>query len=153
MVLEPSFLVADEPVSMLDVSIRAGILNLLKSLSLHKSLTLLFISHDLASMRYICDRIAIMYLGKIIEIGAIQAILDHPCHPYTQALISAVPISNPTVKRKRVDLQGEIPDPIDLPRGCRFRPRCRKMLACCLEREPDLKPIGDNHSVSCHRYL
>ena len=153
MVLKPRFIVADEPVSMLDVSIRAGILKLLKSLSQNRGLTILYISHDLSSMGYICDRIAIMYLGKIVEVGPPQAILDRPSHPYTQALISAVPVSNPSIKRKRVNLPGEIPNPIDLPQGCRFRPRCKKMMDCCLESEPGLTEIGEFHSVSCHLYL
>lgn len=150
MILNPEFIVADEPVSMLDVSIRAGILNLLRSLSRTKGLSLLFISHDLSSMRYICDRIAVMYLGKIVETGSPHAILDYPVHPYTQALVSAIPISNPMIKRKRVSLEGEVPDPIDLPKGCRFGPRCKKRAACCLESEPSQRTVGDSHWVSCH---
>lgn len=153
MILNPKFIVADEPVSMLDVSIQAGILNLLKSLSRTKDLSMLYISHDLSSMRYISDRIAIMYLGKIVEIGTTKDILDRPCHPYTQALISAVPIPDPMVRRQRIDLPGDIPDPIDLPKGCRFRPRCKKVMDCCLDSEPNLKETGIQHSVSCYLYL
>jgi oligopeptide/dipeptide ABC transporter ATP-binding protein len=153
MVLQPEFVVADEPVSMLDVSIRAGILNLLRSLSRTKGLTVLYVSHDLSSMRYICNRVAVMYLGRIVEIGPMDSVLGQPHHPYTQALISAVPISDPAIRRRRVELQGEIPDPIDLPLGCRFRARCRKTMDCCLEKEPDFKEIGPRHSVSCHLYL
>ena len=123
-VLDPRFLVADEPVSMLDVSIRAGILELLKRLKEEKNVTVLFISHDLATIGYLTDRTAIMYMGQIVEEGPTLEILRNPLHPYSQALISAVPSPNPDVKRREVKAKGTIPDPIDLPSGCRFNPRC-----------------------------
>lgn len=150
-VLQPQFIVADEPVSMLDVSIRAGILNLLRSLKEHMGLTMLYITHDLSTLRYICNRTAIMYLGRIAEIGTTEAVIDHAHHPYTQALIAAVPRTDPDVRRQVVRIKGEIPDPIDLPRGCRFRPRCNRAFDACFE-EPELKPVAPQHHVACHLY-
>ena len=149
-VLNPGFIVADEPVSMLDVSIRAGILNLLKSLNESIGLSILYISHDLSTIRYICHRTAIMYLGRIVEIGPTENIINTPSHPYTQALISAVPITNPDYSRTKTHLAGEIPNPIDLPDGCRFLPRCKKATKQCKELEPDLLEIKKGHYVACH---
>ena len=125
-VLDPRFVIADEPVSMLDVSIRAGILNLLKSFIDAMGLSILYISHDLSTIRYMCPRTAIMYVGRIVEIGATDEIVNHPRHPYTEALISAVPLPNPNYRRQRISLPGELPNPIDLPKGCRFGPRCKR---------------------------
>lgn len=123
-VLEPKFLVADEPVSMLDVSIRAGILNLLRRLRKEMGLSMLYVSHDLSTIKYLCDRIAVMYLGKIVEIGPVEDVVHHPQHPYTKALLSAVPVPDPDYDRKRIDVDEEVADQINLPPGCRFEPRC-----------------------------
>jgi peptide/nickel transport system ATP-binding protein len=150
-VLQPQFIVADEPVSMLDVSIRAGILNLLRSLKEQMGLTMLYITHDLSTLRYICTRTAIMYLGRIAEIGPTEAVIDQAHHPYTQALIAAVPRTDPDVRRPAVRIEGEIPDPIDLPHGCRFRPRCNRAFDACFE-EPELQEVAPGHHVACHLY-
>ena len=130
-VLEPKLLVADEPVSMLDVSIRAGILNLLRRFRSEMGMSILYISHDLATIRYICDRTAILYLGRIAEIGPTEAVIETPRHPYTELLLSAVPDPDPDSRRQKVDARGEIPDPVDLPNGCRFHGRCRYAMAHC----------------------
>lgn len=123
-VLNPKFLVADEPVSMLDVSIRAGILNLLKRLRDEMGLSMLYVSHDLSTIKYLCDRIAVMYLGKIVEIGPVDQVIHQPQHPYTKALLSAVPVPDPDYTRKRIEVDEEVADQINLPPGCRFEPRC-----------------------------
>lgn len=149
-VLDPEFVVADEPVSMLDVSIRAGILNLLKSFIDTMGLSILYISHDLSTIRYMCSRTAIMYMGRIVEMGATREIVSHPRHPYTEALISAVPLSNPNYRRQRVSLSGELPNPVDLPKGCRFRPRCKRLMDDCQDEEPGLKEISPGHYVACY---
>jgi peptide/nickel transport system ATP-binding protein len=150
-VLQPRFIVADEPVSMLDVSIRAGVLNLLRRLKEQMGLTMLYITHDLSTLRYICNRTAIMYLGRIAEIGPTEEVIDNARHPYTQALIAAVPRTDPDTHRQAVRIEGEIPDPIDLPRGCRFRPRCNRAFDTCFE-EPELKEVAPGHYVACHLY-
>jgi peptide/nickel transport system ATP-binding protein len=149
-VLDPRFVVADEPVSMLDVSIRAGVLNLLKSFNKSTGLSLLYISHDLSTIRYMCQRTAIMYLGKIVEIGPTEEIINNPKHPYTSALISAVPLTDPQLDRQRIHLPGELPNPVDLPEGCRFRPRCKKMMDCCKQEEPRLQEQAPDHYVACY---
>ncbi len=149
-ILNPSFIVADEPTSMLDVSMRASILKLLAKLRETMDLTILFISHDMSTIRYLCSRTAIMYLGKIMEIGPTNEIIDRPRHPYARALISAVPILDPKQNRPRVKLKGEIPSPIDLPPGCRFSPRCPLSQRQCVEHEPELVETGPGHLVSCH---
>ncbi|WNF37221.1 ABC transporter ATP-binding protein [Bacillaceae bacterium IKA-2] len=123
-VIDPKFLVADEPVSMLDVSIRAGVLNLLRRLRKDMGLSMLYISHDLSTIKYLCDRIAVMYLGKIVEIGPVDEVIHHPQHPYTKALLSAVPVPDPDYDRKRIDIDEQVADQINLPPGCRFEPRC-----------------------------
>ena len=140
-VLEPDFIVADEPVSMLDVSVRAGILNLLKNLRDEMGASILYISHDLATIRYICDRTAILYLGRVMEIGETEEVISNPCHPYTRMLLRAVPIPDPDRGRERVDPRGEIPDPIDLPNGCRFHPRCEFATPECGFEGRDVKKI------------
>lgn len=127
-VLEPSFLVADEPASMLDVSIRASVLDLLDGLRESMGLSILYISHDLSLLKHMCDRLAIMYLGHIVEIGDANDVIDDPKHPYTQAMVSSTPIIDPHVDRKPIKLEGEVPDPIDVPTGCRFHPRCPKLI-------------------------
>jgi len=150
LILHPQFMVADEPVSMLDVSIRAEILNLLLKLRKDLGLTYLFITHDLAVATYIADRIAIMYLGKVVEIGPAHDVAFSPEHPYTRALISAVPSGDPTVKRRVESLKGEPPSPINVPPGCRFHPRCPYAQEICVREVPDDRDMGDGHYVACH---
>lgn len=150
LVSEPEIVVADEPVSMLDASIEAGIMNLMLNLKERLNLTYLFITHDLAVGRYMCDELAIMYLGKIVELGPTEEIIQHPLHPYTKALLSAVPVPDPTRERERIGLSGEMPSPSHPPRGCRFHTRCPKALPECREREPELKEINKDHFVACH---
>ena len=150
MILKPDFIVADEPISMIDVSLRARILELMIQLKEELNLTYLFITHDLAVAKYISDRIAIMYLGKIVEMGSKEAIFSDPKHPYTEALLSAIPIPNPRVKRKRVELKGEVPSPINPPPGCIFHTRCPLAMDICRREEPELVEIEDGHLVSCH---
>ena len=150
--VRPKFIVCDEPVSALDVSIQAQVIKLLEKLKGDLNLTYLFIAHDLSVVRYISDRVAVMYLGKIVEITRSDELYDNPLHPYTQALLSAVPIPNPTVdsQRKRILLTGDVPSPVNPPVGCHFNPRCRLAQGVCKEKEPDLKDIGAEHWVSCH---
>jgi oligopeptide/dipeptide ABC transporter ATP-binding protein len=152
LVLGPDLLVADEPVSMLDVSIRAEILNLLRQLRDEHGITILYITHDLATAAYFTDRIAVMYLGKIVEIGPSKRVLGNPRHPYTQALLSVVPVPNPRLRRKRIILTGETPNPIDLPSGCRFHPRCPIAAEQCSQIEPLLESVSADHQVSCLKW-
>jgi len=149
LVLQPRLLVADEPVSMLDVSIRADILNLLRGLRDEHGITVLYITHDLATAAFFTDRIAVMYLGKIVEIGPTATVLHNPQHPYTQALLSVIPVPNPRRRRKRVILEGETPNPIDLPSGCRFHPRCPRAFDQCARTEPALMSVDPGHEVAC----
>jgi oligopeptide/dipeptide ABC transporter ATP-binding protein len=151
LVLEPYLLVADEPVSMLDVSIRAEILNLLRALRTERQITILYTTHDLATAGFFTDRMAVMYLGRIVEIGPTHQVLTEPQHPYTRSLLSVVPVPNPRRRRQRVILQGEIPNPIDIPRGCRFHPRCPEVLPECLEVDPQLQQAGKAHAAACIR--
>ena len=151
--LEPEFIVADEPVSMLDVSTRAEILSLMTGLRDKYNVAFLYITHDLALARYICDSIAIMYLGKIVEMGSTDAALGKPLHPYTKALIAAVPIPDPTSRRVEVVLKGEIPSPVNPPSGCRFHTRCPVMMGeICRKERPRLVEIEKGHYVACHLY-
>ena len=150
--VEPRFLVADEPVSMLDVSIRAGILNLLKHFADKMRMAVLYISHDLSTMRHVCSEIAVMYLGRIVEQGPADAILESPRHPYAQALVAAVPVMGGRRSRKRVELAGAIPNAADIPSGFRFHPRCPKAFAKCCESDPQLKPVAEGRLVACHLY-
>jgi peptide/nickel transport system ATP-binding protein len=152
LVLNPQMLVADEPVSMLDVSIRAGVLNLLKQLRDENNISILYITHDLATTSFITDQLAVMYLGKIVEIGPTTQVLGNPCHPYTKALISVIPTPNPRRRKERVILQGEIPNPIDIPSGCRFHPRCPSVFADCQTIEPDFRSVSNDHRVCCLLY-
>jgi oligopeptide/dipeptide ABC transporter ATP-binding protein len=149
LVLEPNVLIADEPVSMLDVSIRAEILNLLLELRNQRGISIVMITHDLGTVGYIADRIAVMYLGRIVEIGPALAVLQNPQHPYTKALLSVVPVPNPRQKRERIILQGETPNPIDLPSGCRFHPRCPSVQPRCQNIDPQLRLVPAGHEVAC----
>ena len=151
-IMEPEFIVADEPVSMIDVSLRTTLIDLMLNLRKELELTYLFITHDLAVAKYISDRIAIMYLGKIVEIGDRTELFSNPLHPYAQALLSAIPVPNPDRKRKRTELKGEIPSAIDIPPGCRFHPRCPKAFDKCPVDEPALTSVGRHHIVACHLY-
>lgn len=149
----PSLIVCDEPVSALDVSIQTQIITLLMRLRQELGLTYLFIAHDLSVVRYISDRVAVMYLGRIVEITNSDELYDNPLHPYTQALLSAVPIPDPVVdrQRKRVLLAGDVPSPVNPPSGCTFHPRCHQAIDICKEQSPEFRDIGSEHWVSCHR--
>ncbi|MBC7814339.1 MAG: ABC transporter ATP-binding protein, partial [Burkholderiales bacterium] len=151
LILNPKLLVADEPVSMLDVSIRAEILNLLRQLRDERGISILYITHDLATAGYFTDRIAVMYLGRIVEIGPTAEVLTNPQHPYTRALLSVVPVPNPRRRRKREILHGEIPNPINLPSGCRFHPRCPDVIEACATIDPTLLPANGSahHCAAC----
>jgi oligopeptide transport system ATP-binding protein len=151
--VEPKLIIADEPVSALDVSIQAQIINLLASIRREMNLTLIFISHDLSVVKHISDRIAVMYLGKIVELGRPDQVLANPLHPYTKALISAVPIPDPNreSRRKRIVLPGDPPSPMNPPVGCRFHPRCPYMIEACKEQVPPLVDWGENHFAACIR--
>lgn len=150
--VEPKFIVCDEPISALDVSIQAQIINLMQDLQSRLSLTYLFIAHDLHVMRHIASRIAVMYLGNIIEIGDAKTICDAPAHPYSQALLSAVPVPDPKRKSKRILLSGEVPSPLNPPSGCKFHPRCPKALKKCKEVMPTPVSINQGHQVACHLF-
>lgn len=152
LIVGPKFVVADEPVSMLDISIRAEILNLILHLKEKFDLTILLITHDLALARHVCDRLAIMYLGKIVEIGPVEKVINEPLHPYTEALLLAVPDPDPSAGRSRVAIKGEVPNPINPPSGCRFHTRCPKVLEKCKKEEPHLVEITEQHYVACHLY-
>jgi oligopeptide/dipeptide ABC transporter ATP-binding protein len=149
LVLEPELLIADEPVSMLDVSIRAEILNLLLKIRDDRNITILYTTHDLATAAYFTDRMAVMYLGRIVEIGPTRQVIEDPQHPYTQSLISVIPAPNPLRRRQRVILKGEVPNPIDIPSGCRFHPRCPVAIAECKEIDPDNVQVSPDHSAAC----
>ena len=148
--VNPEIIVADEPVSALDVSIRAQIMNLMQDLQEAFGLTYLVIAHDLSVIRHICDRVGVMYLGKLVEVAHVDALYNDTQHPYSEALMSAVPIPDPTVKRERIILEGDVPTPINPPAGCRFHPRCRYAKAICKTEEPALQDIGEEHFVACH---
>lgn len=148
--IQPKFIIADEPVSALDVSIQAQILNLLVDLQTEFSLTYLFISHDLSVVRHISDRIAVMYLGRIVELADNNLFYSHPLHPYSRALISAAPLGDPAAEKKRIILKGDVPSPIDPPSGCAFNPRCWNKKEICSKTIPSLTEIEEGHWVSCH---
>jgi len=149
-ILRPEFIVADEPVSMIDVSIRTTIIDLMLDLREKLGLTYLFITHDLAVAKYISDRIAIMYLGKIVELSEKTELFSNPLHPYTMALLSAIPLPNPERKRQTIELKGEVPSAIRIPSGCRFHPRCFAATEICSQQEPKLTLVGSDHFVACY---
>lgn len=152
LILNPEFIIADEPVSALDVSIQAQIINLLKQLKEDFNLTFLFISHDLSVIKYLSDRIAIMYLGEVVEIGRTEEIFQNPKHPYTKALLSSVPELNPQDEKERIHLQGELPSPENLPTGCKFHTRCPYVMDICKTSTPQVKEFSDTHNCKCFLY-
>lgn len=149
--LQPQFIVADEPVSALDVSIQSQVLNILKDLQQEFKLTYLFIAHNLSVVEHISDRVAVMYLGKVVEVSDRDELFRNPLHPYTQALMSAIPIPDPTVKRERIILQGDVPSPLNPPKGCRFHPRCPVAIDICSQQEPPLEDVMSGHLAACWR--
>ena len=150
--VNPKLIVADEPVSALDVSVQAQILNLIMDLQHELGLAYLFIAHDLSVIGQVSDRIAVMYLGQIIEVADRTELFSHPLHPYTEALLSAIPLPDPHRKRKRISLQGEVPSPVEPPPGCRFHTRCPKAMKLCSRETPTLRPLEEDHLASCHLY-
>ncbi|WP_417897630.1 oligopeptide/dipeptide ABC transporter ATP-binding protein [Bacillus haimaensis] len=152
--VNPDFIVADEPIAALDVSIQAQIVNLLKQLQEEKGLTYLFIAHDLSMVKHISDRIAVMYLGKMVELSDSENLYDKPLHPYTEALLSAIPLPDPNLERqrKRIILKGDVPSPTDIPAGCRFYSRCPKAMDICARKEPSWIEVEEKHYVACHLY-
>lgn len=150
--VEPSLIIADEPVSALDVSIQAQVLNLLNELKHDLDLTYIFVAHDLSVVEYISDRVGVMYLGNFVEVGEKEKIYCNPMHPYTQALLSAVPVPDPTAKRERILLEGSIPSAHKPPTGCKFHTRCPKCMECCKTQAPERYEVDDGHYVYCHLY-
>ncbi len=148
--LNPAFIICDEPVSALDVSIQSQILNLLQELQSQFNLTYMFISHNLAVIRHISDTVGVMYLGKIVEMAAVDELFQNPLHPYTEALFSAIPTADPSLRRERILLSGDVPSPVDIPPGCRFQSRCRYRMDKCEKREPGLKNLGNRHYIRCY---
>lgn len=150
LILNPSFIVADEPVSALDVSIQSQIVNLMMDLQEEMGFSYLFISHDLSIVKHICHKIGVMYLGSLVELAPKNELYDNPLHPYTKALLSAVPIPDPTIKRERIILKGDIPSPANPPSGCKFHTRCPYAMDKCKKEAPEYKCVGKDHFVACH---
>lgn len=149
LVLEPEIILADEPVSMLDVSIRAEVINLLAELRISRQIAVIFITHDLGSVGFFADRVAVMYLGRIVEIGTMLEVLENPQHPYTKALISVIPVPNPRLRHERIILKGETPNPINIPSGCRFHPRCPAAIESCKASDPPMAALSKTHQAAC----
>jgi len=152
LILYPSLIVADEPSSALDMSVQAQILNLMKSLQKEMNIAYLFITHNLSAARFLCDRIAVMYLGKIMELAGRTRLFEHPCHPYTKALLPLCPIPDPDAPVERAPLKGEVPSPLNPPQGCQFHPRCREAREVCQDHAPKLVEIEPGHEVACHLF-
>jgi len=148
---KPEFMVLDEPTSALDVSVQAQILNLLHKLRLERNLTYMFVTHHLLVVKYISTRIAVMYLGKMVELSETDELFDRPLHPYTHALLSGIPNPDPNVDKQRIILKGDVPSPLDPPSGCRFHTRCPFRIDRCTVEEPELRDMGEGHKVACHR--
>ena len=150
--VQPELVIADEPVSALDVSIQSQVLNLMNNLKKELNLTYIFIAHDLSVVEHISDRVGVMYLGNLVEIGEKRKLYDHPCHPYTQALLSAVPIPDPKAKKERIILEGSIPSALNPPSGCKFHTRCPKCMEICKQKVPEKTVLEEGHEVYCHLY-
>lgn len=152
LVLKPKMIILDEPVSALDVSIQAQIINLLQDLQEHMGLTYLFISHDLSVVRHISSRVGVMYLGRMVEIGGSESLYEKRFHPYTQALLSSIPVANPLAKKERIILQGDVPSPANPPPGCAFSPRCPRVMEICKKVRPEMRELAPGHQAACHLY-